>query len=165
MNLVNVTKSVDIVSLSFLAKSIWTECYSEILSMRQIEYMTDKFLSPDAISSQIENEGYEYYFIEYDNDIAGFTAIRREETSLFLSKLYVKNEYRKKGLASFVVNYLEERCEQDGLSYIWLTVNVNNHTAINAYKRKGFVIFKNECTDIGGGYYMDDHFMKKNINS
>ena len=49
--------------------------------------MTDKFLSPDAISSQIEKEGYEYYFIDYDNEIAGFTAFRREEESLFLSKL------------------------------------------------------------------------------
>lgn len=165
MNLINVTKSEDIISLSLLAKSIWTECYSEILSIGQVDYMTDKFLSPDAISSQIEKEGYEYYFIEYDNEIAGFTAFRREEESLFLSKLYVKNEYRKKGLASFVMDYLEERCRKNDLSYIWLTVNVNNHTAINAYKRKGFVIFKDECTDIGGGYYMDDHFMKKNINS
>lgn len=165
MNLIKVTESADINALSLLAKEIWTECYSEILPQGQVEYMTDKYLSPTAISQQIENEDYEYCFLESDGAVAGFTAFKTDEVSLFLSKLYVKKEYREKGLASFVMKSLEERCIKDKLSYIWLTVNVNNHTAINAYKKKGFVIFKDECTDIGGGYVMDDHFMKKVIDT
>lgn len=165
MNLIRVTEREEIKALSLLAKEIWTECYSEILSAGQIEYMTDKFLSLAAITEQIEKEGYEYYFLQQEGAIAGFTAFKPETDSLFLSKLYVKKDRRKGGFASFVMNYLEERCRQDNLSYIWLTVNVNNHNAINAYKKKGFVIFKDECTDIGGGYVMDDHFMKKLITT
>ena len=165
MNLKKITALSDINTLSHLAKVIWCECYSKILSSDQIEYMTGKFLSPTAITEQLQNDGYEYYFIECDNSVAGFTAFRMEENSLFLSKLYVKKEYRQRGIASSVIKCLEERCRQDKLSCIWLTVNVNNHTAINAYKQKGFVIFKDECTDIGNGYYMDDHFMKKHISS
>lgn len=164
MNLIRVTSESEINELSRLAKEIWSECYSDILSQGQVEYMTDKFLSPTAISEQLKNDNYEYYFVDCNGITAGFTAFKPEKSSLFLSKLYVKKEQRKIGIASFVMKYLEERCRQDNLSYIWLTVNVNNHTAINAYKKRGFAIFKDECTDIGNGYVMDDHFMKKCIN-
>lgn len=161
------SRVVDAENVSFLsvfAKEIWTECYSEILSSGQIEYMTDKFLSSEAISNQITNDKYEYYFIKDEGEIVGFTAFAIKDKSLFLSKLYVKKECRRKGCAAFVMEYLEKRCREDKLPFIWLTVNVNNHNAINSYKKKGFYIFKDECTDIGNGYFMDDHFMKKEID-
>ncbi|MBE6879386.1 MAG: GNAT family N-acetyltransferase [Ruminococcaceae bacterium] len=163
MELSRVIDKENISLLSLLAKSIWAECYSEILSDGQIEYMTDKYLSPKAVSQQIENDNYEYYFIKDEKDIVGFTAFSVKDNALFLSKLYVKKEYRRKGYAGFVMEYLEKRCKEAKLPYIWLTVNVNNHNAINSYKKRGFYTFKDECTDIGNGYFMDDHFMKKEI--
>ncbi len=164
MELLRVVDTENISLLSILAKEIWKECYAEILSNGQIEYMTDKFLSPEAISQQIKNENYEYFFIKDENDIVGFTAFAVKNTTLFLSKLYVKKECRRKGYSHFVMDYLEKRCIEDNLSYMWLTVNVNNQNAINSYKKRGFYIFKDECTDIGNGYFMDDHFMKKEID-
>ena len=163
MKLKKVIDTENIFFICALAKEIWTECYSDILTLGQVEYMTDKFLSSTAIAEQIEKEGYEYYFITDNETIVGFTAFTIKDNALFLSKLYIKKEHRKKGYARFVMDYLEKRCKEDKLSFIWLTVNVNNINAINSYKKSGFYIFKDECTDIGNGYYMDDHFMKKDI--
>ena len=163
MELLKVVGEEDIFQLSVTAKEIWNECYKEILSAGQIEYMTGKFLSPVAIAHQIEKEDYEYYFIMDDTDVVGFIAFAVKDSALFLSKLYVKKECRKRGCALFVMSCLESRCRKEKLSHIWLTVNVNNMGAINFYKKMGFYIYKDECTDIGNGYYMDDHFMKKDM--
>ncbi len=152
--------------LSDMAKDIWRECYSDILLSAQIEYMTEKYLSCGAIAESIDKDGYVYCFINDDNNnTAGFTAYKAEENSLFLSKLYIKKEYRGKGAGSFAINSLVNMCTDKGLSYIWLTVNVHNDNAIATYKKNGFYITEDKCTDIGNGFFMDDHFMRKEINS
>ena len=62
-----------------------------------------------------------------------------------------------------MLDFLIDRCKADKLSYIYLTVNKNNTSAINAYKKWGFITEKEACTDIGNGFVMDDYIMKINV--
>lgn len=150
----------DIGEAASLAKEIWHEHYDELLGADQVDYMTDKLQSAEAISKQIK-DGYEYYIIKDQGKNAGYMGIHREETPrLFLSKLYIRKEFRGRGLSSRAFEFLERLCRDRGLKSIWLTVNKYNAGSIAVYEHRGFKIFDSQVTDIGGGYVMDDYYME-----
>ena len=56
----------EIKELASLASTIWHEYWTCILSPEQIDYMVDNFQSENAITNQVKNENYTYYFIMSD---------------------------------------------------------------------------------------------------
>ena len=74
--------------LAALAKPIWTDHFTPIIGAEQTAYMIEKFQSAPAMRAQMEHDGYHYYFFLYDGQKAGYTGIRRDGDSLFLSKIY-----------------------------------------------------------------------------
>ncbi len=159
-----VQKDSDIKTVSMLAKEIWMEHYTPIIGAAQVEYMLGKFQSCEAVKSQI-SEGVEYYLAEYENTYSGYTALifNSEEYSMKISKLYILNSLRGKGLGTAILNYIEQRCHFKDITTIWLTVNKYNHDSISWYKNRGFKVIREEKADIGNGYYMDDYIMQKHI--
>ncbi len=127
--------------------------------------MLANFQSTAAIREQI-NSGYEYYAIQLDGDYVAYFAIesRPTEDQLFLSKLYVKREFRGHGIARHSLQFIEARATELGLNSIYLTVNKNNCLAIESYERLGFNIIKAFVNDIGGGFAMDDYGMEKKLS-
>lgn len=150
----------DVPKLAKLASEIWHEYWPVILSPEQIDYMVDKFQSEFAINNQIQNENYEYYFIKYDNENAGYIGISSKENYLFLSKLYIKKDFRHKGLGSKMFEEIKKIALNKGYKSIQLTVNKYNENTINAYKKWGFKIIDSVVSDIGCGYVMDDFIME-----
>lgn len=147
-----------------LAHSIWREYFPPIIGSPQVEYMLEKFQSKQALLNQIEKDGFIYYLLEDKNgNRAGYFAIVPQQEELFLSKLYVTAENRRKGYARCALKFIEALARDTGLSKITLTVNKNNTDAINAYKKLGFVITDSFVTDIGDGFVMDDYKMEKVI--
>lgn len=148
--------------LASVARPIWEEHFTPIIGKEQVEYMLQKFQSANALSQQIE-DGFCYYFFMYGGEIAGYTGIKKDSSSLFLSKIYVKKEYRGKKIAKAGIDFMKGICARDGLCSIWLTVNKHNATAISAYKAMGFHSIRAQVTDIGGGFVMDDYVMELKI--
>lgn len=142
--------------LSSLAHQVWRECFPGMISSEQIEYMLEKFQSVKAISEQMQN-GYEYYFLIYDGETAGYTGIRKDADGLFLSKIYVIDRFRGRGIASEAVSRIAEIGKP-----ITLTVNRGNFRAISAYEKMGFVKIREQKADIGSGFIMDDYVMQLN---
>lgn len=163
VNLLRVSSEKDVFDLAALAEEIWHQHFVTILSADQIDYMVDKFQSVHAMTDQMVNDGYEYYFIEVNGQIVGYTGIKNDSDKLFLSKLYIRKPERKKGYASEVFEHLKEICRYRNLKAIWLTVNRYNEDTIAVYKKKGFVTVRTQVTDIGEGYIMDDYVMEMNV--
>lgn len=80
--------------LAVMADEIWHEFFPGVISEAQIDYMVEKFQSPKAIEAQITEQEYEYYFIQYGDFSCGYLGFRPDGERLFLSKLYLKREYR-----------------------------------------------------------------------
>ena len=148
--------------LASVAKPRWEEHFTPIIGKEQVKYMLGKFQSAEALLKQMEN-GFFYYFFIYGGETAGYTGIKKDGTSLFLSKIYIKKEYRGKKIAKAAVDFMKGICARDGLTGIWLTVNRHNETAIAAYKAMGFKNQRTQVTDIGGGFVMDDYVMELKI--
>ena len=148
-----------IVGLAFI---IWTEHYAPIIGDEQVAYMLERFQSAEAVRRQINDEQYEYYIAE-TREPAGYCALRPEpdKRALFLSKLYVKQEYRRQGLARRLMDYALKDPRPGVFDTVRLTVNKHNNDSIEAYERMGFIIQDSVVTDIGNGFVMDDYVMEK----
>lgn len=159
MKLVKVENIENIKQLSVLATEIWHEYWTCILSLEQIDYMVEKFQSFDAMQKQIEYENYSYFFLVVNNNILGYCGISEKEEYLFLSKLYLKKEYRHLGYGAKAFEKICDFSKELNYKTIRLTVNKNNTNTINAYLKYGFEIVGAVVTDIGSGFVMDDYIM------
>lgn len=153
----------EIQTLAKQAVGIWNEHYIGIITKEQVDYMIRKFQSAEAVTRQIETDGYEYFNLNVNQDPIGYLALKEEGSKLFLSKLYMLKEARGKGYASEAMMFLEYLCKQRDLEVIWLTVNRENLHTIEVYKKKGFKIVAEEVNDIGHGFVMDDYIMEKKV--
>lgn len=147
----------NIKELAGLASAIWHEYWTCLLPFEQIDYMVENFQSENAIKNQIENENYTYYFIIKDGEKAGYFGISDKVGYLFLSKLYIKKEFRHQGLGTEAFKKIKELANAKPIR---LTVNKQNLNSIKAYEKWGFKTIDAVITDIGSGFVMDDYIME-----
>lgn len=155
------TTSQQIDVIAGLAHEIWYEYYVPLIGRAQVDYMVAKFQSSEAMQQQL-HDGYEYFMTEREGRLIGYCAIqaRPEESSLFLSKLYLLRDARGGGTGRVCMEFIEQLARRRGLRLLWLTVNKGN-PAVQAYERLGFRIAADLLIDIGGGFVMDDFRMEK----
>ena len=153
-------KVENIKELAALASGIWHEYWVGLLSSEQIDYMVEKFQSEKAIKNQINNEKYEYYFIIYENKNVGYFGISYKKGYLFLSKLYIKRDFRHHGFGTEAFDKIKRIAVDAGYKKIILTVNKYNTNTINAYKKWGLKTIDAVVADIGNGFVRDDFIME-----
>ena len=103
----NKIKLNEIKEFAKLTSEIWHEYWTCILSDEQIDYMVDKFQSENAITNQINNENYTYFYIILDSKKVGYIGLSNKDDYLFLSKLYIKKEYRHKGIGGNAFDFIK----------------------------------------------------------
>lgn len=150
-------------NVATLADEIWREYYPPITGMEQVDYMLAKFQSAEQIYKDIRENDYTYFVardIEKDGS-AGYCATVPKEDYLLLSKLYVRRGYRSKGIGRILFDEAAALCRREySFKRIRLTVNKQNVSSIDVYKKIGFTVVEAAMTDIGGGFYMDDYIME-----
>lgn len=146
---------------SVLADEIWHEYFADLLSVEQIDYMVEKFLSFPVMRELSVHGSYGYWQVRVDGILAGFIGLEFQPDRLFLSKLYLRREMRGLHLGSRMLEMVYGQAKSHGYSRVWLTCNKYNAHSLDVYRAKGFVTFDAQVTDIGHGYVMDDYFMEK----
>jgi len=155
----------DFSRLREFAEPIWEEAYRDLITSAQIRYMMDRGYAPDVVRREIEKDGVEYFWIEEGDSPgskAGFLACERPapDSEAFLSKFYLRAEFRGSGIARRAMEALVARHVRAGSRAIRLRVNRGNERAIRFYQARGFEIAGEDCLDIGGGFVMDDYLMR-----
>lgn len=164
MKIKPVSNSDEIAQVAKLAKRIWRQHFTPIIGAAQVDYMLRHFQSSDAISKQIDSS-WQYYLVTLDAEVVAYIGLIPdiENHRLQLSKIYVQASTRGKGVGKAMLEFIEQQCQAEGASTLWLTVNRFNSETIAWYQRQGFVIVDEVKKDIGGGFYMDDFIMEKTI--
>ena len=134
-------------------RPIWLETYS-FLPKEQVELLLNKYFSKKGVEYYLDN-GYEYYSLNG----AGLLVIKEQKDSLYVDKLYIQPEFRRKGLASNVFQYLIKTRKKA----LALNVNKNNLPAVSCYLKNGFGIVKEEIIELGNGLVNCDYVMIKEI--
>jgi len=161
-----VQTSEELAQTATLAHKIWNEHFVPIIGHAQVDYMLATFQSETAIREQI-GAGYRYFLVVLGTTPVGYFAlITDRETGLAqLSKLYIRKQQRRRGLARHAVAWAEQLCRKENSHTLWLAVNRHNRLAIDVYRALGFRQ-SGECkADIGEGFFMDDYTMSKEIAS
>lgn len=148
--------------VSSLANEIWNVCYKDIISQEQIDYMLDMMYNTSKIGENIAN-GDQWEILKADNVPVGYLHYKIEESKLFLSKIYLKQDPTYTGLGQSMLNHVIEFALENELKSIYLTVNKKNAKAIRFYEKNGFVNKKSETFEIGNDYIMDDFIFEKTL--
>ena len=164
ISFIKVHSKQEIIDVSTLAQEIWQEHYVPIVGQSQVDYMLEKFQCEAAIKSQLSDK-YEYYSVWHDAQPIGYMSLlpNHNDTSLMISKIYVKKSHRSFGWGKQMLEFIEALCKQRKIKYLWLTVNKHNTHAIEWYVRMGFTNKEAIVQDIGAGFVMDDFLMEKSI--
>ncbi len=161
-----VERREDIELVAALAREIWNGHFVPIIGQAQVDYMLDKFQSVHAVTGQIA-DGYEYYIVMSSGLPVGYFAIvpDMEASSAMLSKLYVREHKRRRGMGRAILAFVERRCAELGMRELWLTVNRHNAGPIAFYEHVGFTTAGALVQDIGNGFVMDDYRMVKGLDA
>ncbi|MHA4844299.1 N-acetyltransferase family protein [Flavitalea antarctica] len=164
----------DINTIGFLAQQIWPAAYGSILKQEQISYMLNLFYSPDALIDQIKRQKHSFVLAELEDEPVGFASFGAlDSEGLYkLHKLYVLPGNQGKGLGKALLDFIIEEIktgnadpDSPGNKTLSLRLGVNRfNPALNFYERLGFAKIKEEKTDIGNGFVMDDYIMEMKIS-
>ncbi len=78
------------------------------------------------------------YFIMIENEIAGVLAITSEEDGIYISTIGIERNYRRHGIAGFVLDRVERLASQRGKRRLELSVLKRNTPAQRLYAELGF---------------------------
>jgi ribosomal protein S18 acetylase RimI-like enzyme len=156
MKLIKIEKEEDYRKLMPTAKPIWEKTYSGVIPPEQIAFLLDKYFSLPHLAEYRQN-GYEYYWIQEENNIAGFTAYKVYPDHIYLDKLYLKEEFQHKGIGKAVFDELLRKYGKD----LVLNVNQHNSKAVKAYLASGFEIIEEQTIPLEGKLINVDFVMKK----
>ncbi len=161
-------KDEELDDLAAMAARIWNEYFPALIGQEQVDYMVERFQSQEAIAEQ-RAAGTRYFWIEATYEVGdakmGYLAFTHEPAtgSLFVGKFYLEERARKKGVGWGAQRALEDEAARLNAGKLRLTVNRENHGAVEAYKNWGYKILRDQVVDIGGGFIMDDHVMEKRL--
>lgn len=127
--------------ISEIAFPLFREVYSNVPS-DVVEGFLRKTQTPEAIREQMEN-GLRYAYIIHKGERAGYVAFGMDDKGMYLSKFYLFKGYRRLGLGSWVMDYVERMAREQGAGRIHLDVNTDNAPAIAFYGKHGFVMGEN----------------------
>jgi ribosomal protein S18 acetylase RimI-like enzyme len=154
----------DLAPVAELAGVIWRRHYPGIITPGQIDYMLAHGYSRQALLRFVTEPGAGLLLARVDERLVGFAAYHRtDRNELKLEKLYVHQDYQRKGVGGRLIERVEAAAGAQGLATVILNVNKNNVQAMRAYEASGFVIREAVVIDIGAGYVMDDFVMAKRL--
>ncbi|MBK9763118.1 MAG: GNAT family N-acetyltransferase [Flavobacteriales bacterium] len=147
-----------------IAHATWPISYAEILSPEQVEYMLELMYSETAIRQQMER-GHTFLVLEQDGTSLAFASFEPANGTTKgprLHKLYVLPEAQRNGVGTLLLEAVHSAIKKYGGETIDLNVNKFN-PAKRFYERAGYTILREEVLDIGNGFVMDDHVMRKRL--
>ncbi|MGO9015945.1 MAG: GNAT family N-acetyltransferase [Dissulfurispiraceae bacterium] len=149
----------DIPVVQDLARHIWEEAYSDLLSQEQIHYMLTLMYSSKVISDELSG-GAVWEIIFQEGTPCGYVSYSISgDDAVQLSKIYIEKSFRGKSIAEEAIKRVLRYAAEKGKARVFLTVNKGNVRAIRAYEKNGFSVTDSVVKDIGNGFVMDDYVM------
>lgn len=121
-----------------LLSHTWKDTYGKYLSPEAIEKITSVWHDPQRLKEQMDNPNV-YFVVAKDEDglIVGLITVDvKDNSSLFMSRLYIHPNHQRKGIGSLLLEAL--RSEYPNAKTLELEVEEVNDKGINFYKKHEF---------------------------
>jgi GNAT superfamily N-acetyltransferase len=158
----------DVPTLAALAREIWRAHYPGIISTAQIEYMLDERYDETVIRAELARDDVWWDVLMVNDVMKGYTSYfwvdrAKAPGTIKIDKLYLHPDMQRKGYGGRLIEHLAQRVAKQGCRWLTLAVNRRNKSAITAHHRNGFRIADTSLKRIGGGFWMDDYIMVKEV--
>lgn len=163
----------DIELIRSIAKVAFPATYSTIISAEQIDYMMEWMYSAKKLQQEISGN-ITYLLAEVDGRTVGYLSFGPDEGTadcaaapgqgrLFhLHKIYLLPEAQGGGNGKRLFMAGEREMRLAGATAFELNVNRGN-PALEFYRHLGMQLARSGDFDIGGGFFMNDHIMRKEL--
>ena len=159
----------EVAALSALAGEIWRAHYPGIISAAQIEFMLAERYDKTVIYAELARKDVWWDVLLLNGKLAGYTAyywadVRKAPYTVKIDKLYLRADVQRQGYGGRLVDHVARHMAAQGCRRLMLAVNRHNKSAIAAYFKNGFRIADTSLKRIGGGFWMDDYIMVKEVS-
>ena len=145
--IIKATKN-DVNLIIHIGKNTFIEAHQKSATEEELTAYLNKSYHPDNLLEELEDINNIFHIIYYNNQPAGFSKIiiNNENPNPLLKRvtklerIYIYKAFYGKKLGLELLNFnidLSKKLKQKGM---WLYVWVENHRAINFYKKMGFKI-------------------------
>lgn len=150
-----------IVELCDLIKEIWIEFFN-FEKPDKFDYILN-FVNIDNIKSELKNNDFKYYFINFQNKNIGFILCENCDNFLNILRFYIKKEYRNQGIGSKIFEKILKTLKDENCKSILLFCDVENKNGIKFFSKLGFAKSRIMARYIGSGFYSKELKMKYNL--
>ena len=115
-----------------------------------------KELEEQCYSEYMEQNGKLWIAIDEDENVVGTIAIKQHnENEAELKRLYVRKDYRGKGLSNELYENLIMQAKENNLKRIFLGTYEKLESAIKFYKKRGFTQIEELDDELNGARYFE----------
>ena len=98
----------------------------------------DNFWNIDLLKQELKSDYSKFICAKLENTIVGFAGIKIIVDEAEIMNIAVKENYRRQGIATLLLNSLINICTENEIKTIHLEVNEENYSALSLYKKLGF---------------------------
>ena len=127
-------------------RNIQKEDISQIIELWQKFGEYHRWLdTPESLARRIEEQGDLFLLAETEDEIVGSVMGSYDGRFAFVARLVVVPAYRRKGIATKLMEELERRLREKGAVQGSLLIERDNHSAMSLYEKMGYEFFKDVC--------------------
>ena len=157
-------RNSEIPEVGELAREIWRQHYTSIISSAQIEYMLRNKYTEMDLKPYVGAPDRWFDVLRVNDVPSGFLRTSRANQDEFkLEEIYLVKGLRGRGYGKLLLDRAGDLAHKHNCKSVFLFVNRANEGSIAAYVRNGFIVRENCVFDIGHGYVMDDYRMEKSL--
>ncbi len=132
-----------------LVDKLWLPMAKEMEELSDFNSLSGSDVRANAVkyfTDRLRKDKHVFLVAEIDGDFAGFVSMEEKmarpvfERDKYghIHELFVRNKYRREGVASKLLDHLEEYSREKDLDMLSLSVNVRNRSAIQLYEEKDY---------------------------
>ncbi len=145
-----------------LALQIWPKCYRRLIAPDQIDEMLAALFDLDALETDMSDRGHIYWVVRCGQRDVGFASAHVEGTRVWITKLYVLEDYRGFGLGKALIHAVQDFFAP--AQHLAICVHKEQPTAVDFCLRSGFNIDR-EIPFHLGTYGFTDYLMHKDLRN
>ncbi len=145
-----------------LALQIWPKCYRRMISPDHIDEMLSALFDLDTLEQDMTEKGHTYWVVRVGHRDVGFVSAHLDGTRVWITKLYVLQDYRGFGLGKALVQAVQDYFAP--AQRLSLCVHKEHDVAVDFCLRSGFNIDR-EIPFSLGAYGFVDYVMHKDLRN
>ncbi len=161
----------DYLILSDLGRRTFYETWRPVNTEEDMQSYLAKSFASSLVRHDIENINVNLFYLAFIEDEAvGYSKMRWDrsydefngERAIEIERIYVLQSWQAKKIGKELMDHCLKYAIERNFQWLWLGVNIDNHKAIDFYKKYDFEIFGEKSFQLGEAVD-NDYLMKRKL--